>query len=51
MTYTRPSGETRTMDKVPGKYYMRSGAEISGDAAETAIVGEILDEIEKTFGG
>lgn len=51
MTYTRPNGEAGHMDKVPGKYYMRSGAEISGDAAETAIVGEILSEIEKTFGG
>lgn len=51
MTYTRPNGETGHMDKVPGKYYMRSGAEVSGDAAETAIVGEILSEIEKNFGG
>ena len=51
MTYTRPTGEERTMDKVPGKYYMRSGAEISGEQAENTIVGEILSEIEKTFGG
>ena len=51
MIYTRPNGEIGKMDKVPGKYYMRSGAEVSGDAAETAIVGAILDEIEKTFGG
>lgn len=51
MTYTRPNGETGYMDKVPGKYYMRTGAEISGDAAENTIIGEILGEIEKTFGG
>lgn len=52
MAYNRPvTGEVKYMDKVPGKYYMRSGAEVSGDAAETAIIGEILSEIEKTFGG
>lgn len=51
MTYTRPNGETAKMDKVPGKYYMRGGAEVSGDAAEAAILGAVLDEIEKTFGG
>lgn len=51
MTYTRPNGETGQMDKVPGKYYMRAGAEVSADAAENTIVGEILSEIEKTFGG
>lgn len=51
MTYTRPSGETGHMDKVPGKYYMRSGAEVSAEAAETVIIGEVLSEIEKTFGG
>lgn len=51
MTYTRPNGESGHMDKVPGKYFMRSGAELSSEAAETAIVGEILSEIEKTFGG
>lgn len=51
MTYTRPNGDIGHMDKVPGKYYMRSGAEVSADAAESVIVGEILGEIEKTFGG
>ena len=51
MTYTRPSGEQKHMDKVPGKHYMRGGAEVSGNAAEAAIIGGILSEIEKTFGG
>lgn len=52
MAYTRPvTGEIKYMDKVPGKYYMRSGAEVSAEAAENTIIGEILSEIEKTFGG
>lgn len=50
MIYTRPNGEQGSIDKVPGKYYMRSGVEVSGDAAERAIVGEILSEVEKNFG-
>ena len=50
MTYTRPNGETGSMDKVPGKYYMRSGVEVAGEAAENAIVGELLSAIEEKFG-
>lgn len=51
MTYTRPSGDKMHMDKVPGKHYMRTGAEVSGEMAKNAIAGSLLESIEKEFGG
>lgn len=51
MTYIRPSGETMRMDKVPGKHYMRTGAEAAEEAARKAIVGSLLSDIEKELGG
>lgn len=52
MAYTRPvTGEVKYMDKVPGKHYMRGGAEVSGEAAENAIIGQLLSDVEKAFGG
>lgn len=49
MTYTRSGGDAMNIDKVPGKHYMRTGAEVSGEAAKNAIVGSILSDIEKEF--
>lgn len=51
MTYTKSNGETAKMDKVPGKYFMRSGAEISENAVTSTIVGELLLDIEKRLEG
>lgn len=47
MTYHLSNGETMDLDRVPGKYYMRSGAEVTGDAATKEIVGKLLGDIEK----
>lgn len=51
MTYTRSGGDKIGLDKVPGKHYMRVGAEVSGEAAKNAIAGSLLESIEKEFGG
>ena len=50
MTYTRPSGEKMHMDKVPGKHYMRAGAEAVEEAARKAMIQSLLTDIEKEFG-
>lgn len=50
MTYIRGDGETVKLDKVPGKHYMRTGAEIAGEAAKSEIGRSILDAIAKEFG-
>lgn len=50
MHYTRSDGETAKMDKVPGKHYMRIGAETSDEAAKTAIIKSLLTDIEKELG-
>ena len=47
MTYTRPDGESVTIDKVPGKHYMRTGAEVAGEAAKAAIAKGVWDIIAK----
>lgn len=51
MTYTRSDGDTVGMDKVPGKHFMRAGAEVAGMAAKNAIAGSLLESIEKEFSG
>ena len=51
MTYVRPDGSQTTMDKVPGKHYMRTGAEVAGEYAKNAIAKSLLDDIAKKYGG
>lgn len=50
MEYVNSAGDTVHMDKVPGKHYMRTGAEVAGEMAKSAIVGSLLADIEKEFG-
>lgn len=50
MEYVTSAGDTVHMDKVPGKHYMRTGAEVAGEMAKNAIAGSLLAEIEKEFG-
>lgn len=51
MTYTRPDGSKANLDKVPGKHFMRTGAEVAGEAAKTEIADKAITAIEKAFGG
>lgn len=51
MTYVRSDGSEATMDKVPGKHYMRTGAEEASEAAKNAIAKTLLDEIANKYGG
>jgi hypothetical protein len=51
MTYVRSDGSQATMDKVPGKHYMRTGAEVAGEAAKNVIAKSLLDEIVKEYEG
>lgn len=51
MTYTRASGDKISLDKVPGKHFMRVGAEVTGETAKNAIAGSLLESIEKELGG
>lgn len=51
MTYVRGDGSQVTMDKVPGKHYMRTGAEVASEAAKNAISKSLFDEITKEYGG
>lgn len=51
MTYIRSDGSQTTMDKVPGKHYMRTGADVASEAAKNAIAKSLLDDIAKKYGG
>ena len=51
MTYTRPDGSVAGMSKVPGKHFMRTGAEVSGEAAKLEIADKAIAAVEKAFGG
>lgn len=51
MTYTRPDGSVGNMSKVPGKHFMRTGAEVAGEAAKSEIADKTIAAIEKAFGG
>ena len=50
MTYVNAAGEEKHLDKVPGQHYMRTGAEVIGEAAKTVIGQGIIDEIAKELG-
>lgn len=51
MTYVRSDGSQATMNKVPGKYYMRTGADVASEIAKNTIAKSLLDEIAKEYGG
>lgn len=51
MTYVRSDGSEATMDKVPGKHYMRTGADVASEAAKNLIAKTLLDDITKKYGG
>lgn len=51
MIYTRGDGSTAKINKVPGKHFMRTGAEVAGEAAKEEIAGKALTLIKKAFGG
>jgi len=51
MIYNRGDGSQATMNKVPGKYFMRTGADVAGEAAKNAIAKHILDGIAQEWGG
>ena len=51
MTYVRSNGSKATMDKVPGKHYMRTGADVASEAAKNLIAKTLLDDITKKYGG
>ena len=51
MTYVRSDGSKATMDKVPGKHYMRTGADVAGETAKNLIAKTLLDDITKEYGG
>lgn len=51
MTYVRSDGSQVTMDKVPGKHYMRTGADVAGETAKNLIAKTLLDDIAKEYGG
>ena len=51
MTYVRGDGNKTTMNKVPGKYYMRTGADAAGETAKNLIAKSLLDDITKGYGG
>jgi len=50
MVYVSGDGKKTTMDKVPGKHYMRAGAEAASSAAKETIAKSLLEEIEKGYG-
>lgn len=49
MVYVSSNGNKTTMDKVPGKHYMRAGAEAASSAVKETIAKSILEEIEKGY--
>lgn len=51
MTYVRSDGSKATMDKVPGKHYMRTGADVASETAKNLIAKTLLDDITKGYGG
>ena len=50
MTYVNSAGEAVNMDKVPGKHYMRTGAEVAEETAKSAIISSLIADIEKELG-
>ena len=51
MTYVRSDGSRATMNKVPGKHYMRTGADAASETAKNLIAKSLLDDITKGYGG
>lgn len=51
MTYVRSDGSKATMNKVPGKHYMRTGADVASETAKNLIAKTLLDDITKGYGG
>lgn len=51
MTYVRSDGSKATMNKAPGKHYMRTGADVAGETAKNLISQTLLNEIAKEYGG
>ena len=51
MTYVRNDGSEATMNKVPGKHYMRTGADVASETAKNLIAKTLLDGITKEYGG
>lgn len=51
MTYVRSDGSKATMDKVPGKHYMRTGADVASETAKNLIAKTLLDDVTKKYGG
>ena len=51
MTYVRSDGSKATMNKAPGKHYMRTGADVASETAKNLIAKSVLDDITKGYGG
>lgn len=51
MTYTRADGSAQGIDKVPGKHFLRTGAEVAGEAAKEALGNQMLEAIDRAWGG
>ena len=51
MAYVRSDGSKATMNKVPGKHYMRAGADGASETAKNLIAKSLLDDITKGYGG
>ena len=51
MIYVRSDGSKATMNKVPGKHYMRTGADVASETAKNLIAKSLLDDITKGYGG
>jgi hypothetical protein len=51
MIYVRSDGRQTTVNKVPGKYYMRTGADMVSDRAKDAIAQAVLDMVAREYGG
>ena len=51
MIYVRSDGRKATMNKVPGKHYMRTGADVASETAKNLIAKTLLDDITKGYGG
>lgn len=49
--YNWQRGSKAIMNKVPGKHYMRTGADVASEAAKNAIAKSLLDDIAKRYGG
>ena len=51
MTYVRSDGNKASINKVPGKNYMRTGADVASEVAKNLIAKTLLDDITQKYGG